>query len=84
MRKFSLIILNLLLFSSVYGEQFRTQLAATMDFQISSELSAQAGFNDAVLIKAPADLRFVRGIELELSCHRPICATRAAWPWPFI
>lgn len=69
------LVLFLLLVSALGAEQFRTQLAGSLDLRSSPEASLEMGFNDSLLIRIPQNRRFVRGIELELVC--PSAAIRA-------
>lgn len=70
------LILSLLLVTPLGAEQFRTQLAGALDLRTSREAVHEMGFNDSLLLRVPSDMRFVRGIELELVC--PQAAVRAS------
>jgi len=79
---FILIITFLFLVTNLHSESFRTNVQGTIDVTLErpagNEGSVTIGIDDSVLINLNADVRFLRGVELEISAPQAWMQYRGA------
>ena len=79
---FILIITLFLLVNQLYSESFRTNVQGTIDVTLDrpagNESSVSIGIDGSVLVNLNADIRFLRGVELEITAPQAWMQYRGA------